>query len=112
MHAWIGRNGRLLVVGGVLLGLLLGGTLGMVTNRSGTQLAAARPEPAYAAGPGTSSPPPTMPPATHRPGSLTGTGQPAAVHVDAAEHKRQKGEHAKRKHRHPDKGDGHKASGD
>jgi hypothetical protein len=110
VHTWIGRNGRLLVAGGVLLGLLLGGTLSVVTDHDGTQLAAAHPQPAHAVGPG--APAPTVPPATHEPGSPTEAGQPTAARAHAVEHKGQKGEHAKHKHRHPDKGNGHKAGGD
>ena len=110
MHGWIGRNGRLLVAGGVLLGLLLGGTLGVVTNHDGTQLAGAHPEPAPAAGPG--APAPTVPPATDEPGSPTGAGQPTASRAQAVEHKGQKREHGKHKHPHPDKGNAHKAAGD
>jgi hypothetical protein len=101
VHGWIARNGKLLVAGGVLFGLLLGGTLGVVINHDRAQLAGAHPEPAHAAAPGAPAPAPTLPAATHHPGSPTEGGQPTAARGHAVEHKGQKREHGKHKHRVP-----------
>ena len=93
MHAWIDRNGRLLVLCGVLVGLLLGGALGLVTDR-GTHLAVARPEPAHAAAPaatpttvlGTAPPSPAVPSGA---GASAGGRPHAAGRPDGAKHKQE-----------------------